>query len=457
MPNYIQVPPDSTGKKVRNSYRVDLVVENTTAIYDVLQEDSLITGLASSATGYYTGKITRTDGSITLYIQDVTGTFADGEEIQYLGQDVADIVSTQLTYTQENVLIDPDNPGYHNKVSKEGSLYVRFQEGDQSFDAFGNNQGSGYTELGHHLAVQYDDTTEYYTETVTGGNLLHIPEESMTRYQVNTTSGSRVSRTTLMYHPYDPGFGNQALTSMAVGDTGKDGVIRRWGYYDSEDGIFFELSGSTLCVVLRTSTSGTPVDTKVIQSDWNGDQLTDVNLHKFVLDVSKNNIYWLDLQWLGAGRVRMGVIAPDGSRVLAHSFRNANANDIAYMKRGTLPLKWEIFNETASASTSEMKVGVGTVLKQLANSQLEGKTFQHTHNLMQITGSAAAPMMSFRSVFTQNGIINRTVATPTSIEVIVSGSDSVVDVIQNPSSLPGSTFAEVTGSYSTIQIDDVAT
>jgi hypothetical protein len=37
-------------------------------------------------------------------------------------------------------------------------------------------------------------------------------------------------------------------TSLSCGDSGKDGVVRRWGLFDEEDGVYFELDGLTFSV-----------------------------------------------------------------------------------------------------------------------------------------------------------------------------------------------------------------
>ncbi len=139
-----------------------------------------------------------------------------------------------------------------------------------------------------------------------------------------TANGSSVSRTSNRYHFYQPGVGNLIINTLALDDNGKANNTRRWGYYDANNGIFWELAGTEFRVVLRSSTSGSVVDTVVAQADWNGDKLDGAGQSKMDIDLSKANFFFIDFAWLGVGAVRFGVLAQDGSRWIAHTFENPN-------------------------------------------------------------------------------------------------------------------------------------
>jgi hypothetical protein len=104
------------------------------------------------------------------------------------------------------------------------------------------------------------------------------------------------------------------------------------GLFDEEDGVYFELDGLTFSVNIRNSITG--LTNTVIQDDF------DETL-PYVLDFSKFNLYWMDYQWQGVGRVRFGIYNPDGSRQLLHVIKNANSGPTPYMRRGTLHLEWK--------------------------------------------------------------------------------------------------------------------
>jgi hypothetical protein len=108
----------------------------------------------------------------------------------------------------------------------------------------------------------------------------------------------------------------KVMQTIQIGDTGKANVVRRWGYFDEENGLFWELDGTTLYAVQRSSTTGSVVDTRVAQANWNRDSLD--GTIRYDLDVTKTNLYWMDFQWLGVGIVRFGVYENDGTKTTCH-------------------------------------------------------------------------------------------------------------------------------------------
>lgn len=458
MDSFIRVPPDSTGKYVRNLETLDLSLNNLQSAFATVEAGDVIEDATSLATGTVTG-VFRGAESI-IFLKDVSGTFGTTNTIRIQGgADVGDILDQNTQHTQGYVQVDPDNPNYRQAISELGAALVAFPEGEQLFDAFGNAKTSNTSKISEHIFIQTDDADSWWEDTRTGGSITHFPEESTLRLQTNTTSGSYAGRTSHFYHPYEPGTGNYTLMSMAVGDTGKSNVIRRWGYYDDDDGMFFELSGSVLKVGLRSSTSGTPSTTYVEQSNFNGEKLNSSTTGRFLLDVSKANLYWMDFQWLGVGKVRMGTFSPGGKRVTMHTFQNPNANNTTYMKRGTLPIKFEQFNELGAASTSEMKIACITVLRDAGgDSQTSGELYSYvSSNIITATGSNYTPIATWRPVVTQNGIPNRKLASLERLEISVSGScDAIISTIRD-ASLTGSAYSYTTASNSAFAIDESAT
>jgi hypothetical protein len=98
---------------------------------------------------------------------------------------------------------------------------------------------------------------------------------------------------------------------------------------------FFMQDGTTLKIVRRTYTSGSPVDTEISQSSWNGDKLDGTGASGFTLDPSKSNILFIDIEWLGVGSVRVGFVI-NGQLITAHTFNNANSLTTVYMQTANL-------------------------------------------------------------------------------------------------------------------------
>lgn len=263
----------------------------------------------------------------------------DGNDVQIQVMHVADHMS----------------PHQFLAVDNRGSASVRFAEGQPVMSGFGNLKVAEERVLG-----VYESSLDTYESlfsqfSVGGGGMSYNPAESSEVLSVDGAAGSSIRMTSNRCHYYLPGTSNIYKMTIACSDAGKVGNTRRWGAFDEDDGVFFELNGTTLNVVMRSSVSGSVVETRVAQAAWNGDKINGSGLSGMTVDVTKINVWWLDYQWLGAGRVRFGVFAPNGERVVCHSFENAGSLSLPYMRTGTLPVSAENTNAGATGSTSELR------------------------------------------------------------------------------------------------------
>jgi hypothetical protein len=109
--------------------------------------------------------------------------------------------------------------------------------------------------------------------------------------------------------------------------------------------------------------SGTVNETRVAQADWNVDKLDGNGPSGFTLDITKAQIHWMDIEWLGLGTVRTGFVL-NGQLVHCHSFHHANLITSTYMTTASLPVRYEIENLGATASSSTLKQVCSTVLSE---------------------------------------------------------------------------------------------
>jgi hypothetical protein len=140
----------------------------------------------------------------------------------------------------------------------------------------------------------------------------------------------------------------------AVIGSGQANTVKRVGYFDDNNGIFYQLNGTSLSVVRRTSVSGAAIDTTVSQASWNLDPLNGSGPSGITLDLTKAQVLVIDLQWLGVGRVRLGVDI-DGEIIYCHEFLNANSLTSVYMSTPNLPLRYEIVNTGVTAATASLE------------------------------------------------------------------------------------------------------
>ena len=222
-----------------------------------------------------------------------------------------------------------------------------------NLDAFGRLRVSDAFTLGDYKHVYGLDPN--FRDTITnGGTVTFQPLQACARLATNNSPTASVIHQTKMYHQYQPGK-SQVCKSTFNFYANSPNVIKRTGYYDANNGIYFEQSANgALSFTIRTDTSGTPSDARrVYQNQWNKNtcntSISGPNGNgSFNLDITKTQIFITDFQWLGVGRVRCGFVH-DGNIIIAHEFYNSNNLPTVYMSNPNLPVRYEIFNTGATA------------------------------------------------------------------------------------------------------------
>ncbi len=189
-------------------------------------------------------------------------------------------------------------------------------------------------------SFQYDlQPLLYYTVTANSGTVTHTAAYSSAKLSTAAVASSSALLQSKQYHRYIPAKSQLVVMTQIMG-AAVAGITRRAGYFDDNDGVFLEQNGITdVALVRRTSTSGSPVDNRVVQASWNLDPLNGAGPSGITLDLSKASILVIDLQWLGMGRIRVGFDI-GGIIVYVHEFLNANVLTVPYMKTANLPVRW---------------------------------------------------------------------------------------------------------------------
>lgn len=216
---------------------------------------------------------------------------------------------------------------------------------------------------------RYQMNDKWDTFGVTGGTAAYEVMESAILLCVGTTAGSKVTRETKRVFAYQPGKSLLVLNTFAMNEP-KDGLLQRVGYFGISggatfgvpaNGIYVQQDGLTLSLCLASQSLNTI--TKVEQSSWNGDKFDGTGASGRTLDISKANIFWTDIEWLGVGDVRAGFFV-DGRPVIAHTFHNDNVHPTTYMTTAVLPIRYELENKTAQASGSTMHQICSSVISE---------------------------------------------------------------------------------------------
>jgi hypothetical protein len=214
-----------------------------------------------------------------------------------------------------------------------------------------------------------DNQPLFWDDQITSGSgatsTYNTNKASSTLAVSNLAAGTRVRQTFERYN-YQPGK-SQYIALTGVMGTGHTGITKRLGYFDGYNGLFFQQDSTGIAVVIRSNTSGTPVDTVTYQAAWNQDKLNGTGKSGLTLDLTKAQIFTIDMQWLGVGRVRFGFVI-NGVTEHCHIIYNANINSLVYMSMPNLPLRYEISNNGTGPADSLVQI-CSTVISEGGRTQ----------------------------------------------------------------------------------------
>jgi hypothetical protein len=200
---------------------------------------------------------------------------------------------------------------------------------------------------------RYRDNGLWATSTASGGAAVFSANEGLVNLNVDTTSGSQVLRETFKVMSYQPGKSLLVLNTFVMAPA-QNNLRQRVGYFGTDNGIYVQLSDNTLSFVERSLVTGVITESVVDQSSWNADTLDGNGPSGITLDITKAQILFMDIEWLGEGTVRVGFII-DGNFIVCHRFNHANFITSTYITTASLPLRYEITNTGVTATASTLK------------------------------------------------------------------------------------------------------
>lgn len=257
-------------------------------------------------------------------------------------------------------------------ATEDGRLRVDADFSGASTDSFGRLRVSDPFTL-FDSSHRFSDNGLWNTLTASGGSATFNASQGLVDLSVSAASGSQVIRETKKVFAYQPGKSLMIMSTFVFAPA-KAGLRQRVGYFGAENGIYLEQSGTSISFVLRSKVSGVVTDSPVQQSSWNGiDTLNGAGRSGKTLDLSKAQIFWCDLEWLGVGSVRCGFVV-DGQFIECHSFHHANTIASTYTTTACLPLRYEITNTGATSGSSVLKQICSTVISE-GGYELRGQQF----------------------------------------------------------------------------------
>jgi hypothetical protein len=187
--------------------------------------------------------------------------------------------------------------------------------------------------------------------------------------------------------------GAEFSTQLAVGDW----IVIKGASYkvtkipsDNQLHITPSYKGPTISAPANSVLTKT-IDTKYAQSTWNLDKFDGTGLSGYNLDLTKMQMFYMDYSWYGAGSIRWGFRATNGSVTYGHKVVNNNVNSEAYMRTGNLPARYEVntyppttmITANVGASDTSLTVKDTTFFPTAGTIKIDSGT---THEYVNYTG-----------------------------------------------------------------------
>ena len=242
---------------------------------------------------------------------------------------------------------------------------------------------SGY-EIVFFNTFQFDKEIDVWDEiTTTGGSAVHNRDRSEVVLTVDgAETGSKVVRQTKTVQRYIPGRTAEASFAFRFTDTAA-GIRKRIGMFDDQNGLFLEEIGDELAFVIRSNASGSVVDTRITQANWNQNKLDSTGINGVTLDPTMRQIVIFEYEWYGAGIAEMKFIIDDHP-ISVHKQFHGNRQQLPWMGTPFVPFRCEIENISSTTGTHS--------LHQSSNSfMLEGAT-----GLLGVAVSVSSPITGTR-------------------------------------------------------------
>lgn len=232
------------------------------------------------------------------------------------------------------------------------------------------------------------------------------------------------------YCVYQPG---KSLLFMASGilDPSNNNYTTRIGYFDNvipltnplvvKNGLYFEISGGVCSVNIKNNST-----TQINQVDWNIDKLNGTGLSGLTLDFRKTQLFVIDMEWLGVGRIRFGFYVY-GKIQYCHQVTNINILTRPYTNSINLPICYSIHSTTLVGSSNNFKQICSTVISEGGYAPL-GRPFSISTGSptpVTITSNVEEPILFLRGN-TSNTNYNHQNIIPKSISMICSSTNDLI-------------------------------
>lgn len=302
-------------------------------------------------------------------------------------------------------------------------------------------------------ANKYDGGPLLWDSVLTGtGTVTHSTTDGRTTLSTGgTASGAKAVKQSHQYLIYSPGQTRQMIAGFLFG-AAVTNVRRRIGYFDDNNGVFFEQTSTGIRFVSRTNASGSPVDSTFEQSAWQ-DKFDGTGVSGKTLDITTSQAIVIEHTGYNAAFIRFGFFL-DNEIYYALSISNPNSSTSFGIATSVVPVRIEVENTGTAAGTNTAVISSCVVYDENG----ESDDFSYMAGAARTTELAVTtrvPLISVRPKLTFGGIQNRAHVHLTSIIAVARTNNAILELVRG-GTLTGPAWTSC-GTNSVTEFDETAT
>lgn len=320
------------------------------------------------------------------------------------------------------------------------SQRVTFGDGP-AIDAFARQRVSTPNVVFDNYEITGKKTLVWSEAIVGGASIAHVANTSASKFETTAANGDKATRSSKKLSLYTPGTSILCLLTGVMG-TGAANSAQRIGLFSALDGAFFEQRSSVMGVVIRSSVTGSAVNTRVAQSDWNVDTMDGTGPSGISLDFTKTQIFYIDLEWLGVGRVRFGFVH-QGVPYICHECYHNNQLSTVYMKSPILPVTYEVENFGASTALADFRqICCSVIVEGTETTSKIPRTISNGIISRSLTTTTGIPILSMKL---QTANVGQAMLRPIDVNVLSLGNVNTIFEVHYGGTLESASWSNAPG------------
>lgn len=210
----------------------------------------------------------------------------------------------------------------------------------------------------------------------------------------------------------------------------------------------------------RTNAGVASTDAFIAQTSWNGDKLNGTGASGITLDPTKNNVYQIGMQYLGAGNVIFKVmISPANSNnavwTTVHTIKNTNSLTNTHVGNPSFPFTMTSYS---AGSTTNLTVKCGSFAGFVeGHKMLHGNRFSYANTLTTVGATNIQALFTIKNDRYYGGRANQSVINLLSVMGALKHTSPVIYYLIRNGSLTGNPSFSSYASNSCSDIDTSAT